>query len=91
MTTEIELFLDACDARLASEALQSAERFFQEVEARFSHFRADSEMVQLNRTPDEVVRVSPDLAKLVELALAAARASDGVFDPTVIDALEAAG
>ena len=37
----------------------------------------------------EAVRVSPDLAELVELALAAARASDGIFDPTVIDALEA--
>jgi thiamine biosynthesis lipoprotein len=91
MTTEIELFVDADDARLASEALRSAQCFFQEVGARFSRFRADSELVQLNRTAGEAVRVSPDLAELIELALAAARASDGVFDPTVIDALEAAG
>jgi thiamine biosynthesis lipoprotein len=91
MTTEIELLVDACDARLASEALRSAERLFQEVEARFSRFCADSELVLSNRTPGETVRVSPDLAELVELALAAARASDGIFDPTVIDALEAAG
>ncbi len=91
MTTEIEFLVDACDARLASEALQSVKRFFQEVEARFSRFRADSELVQLNRTPGETVRVSADLAELIELARAAARASDGIFDPTVIDALEAAG
>jgi thiamine biosynthesis lipoprotein len=91
MTTEIELFLDADDAQLASEALQSAEDFFQDVEARFSRFLPDSELMRLNRAPEEVVRVSPDLAELVELAVAAARASDGVFDPTVIDALEAAG
>jgi len=91
MTTEIELLLDASDARQADEALQMAECFFHEVEARFSRFRVDSELVQLNRTPDEAVRVSPDLAELVTLALAAARASDGIFDPTVIDALEAAG
>jgi thiamine biosynthesis lipoprotein len=91
MTTEIELLLDASDAWQSSEALRRAERFFLEVEARFSRFRADSELVQLNRMPDEAVRVSPDLAELVALALAAARASDGVFDPTVIDALEAAG
>jgi len=91
MTTEVELFLDAGDAQLASEALRSAERFFQEVEARFSRFLPDSELVRLNRTPNEAVRVSPDLAELVELALAAARASEGIFDPTVIDALEAAG
>jgi thiamine biosynthesis lipoprotein len=91
MTTEIELFLDAAGVQPASEALRSAERFFREVEARFSRFRAGSELMQLNRMPDEAVHVSPDLAELIELALAAARASDGVFDPTVIDALEAAG
>jgi len=91
MTSEIELFVDAGDARQARKALRSAERLFQEVEARFSRFRADSELVHLNQTQDEAVRVSPDLAELVDLALAAARASDGIFDPTVIDALEAAG
>jgi thiamine biosynthesis lipoprotein len=91
MTTEIELFVDADDARLASDALRSAERFFRDVEARFSRFRADSELVHLNRSAGEAVCVSPDLVDLIELALAAARASDGIFDPTVIDALEAAG
>jgi thiamine biosynthesis lipoprotein len=91
MTTEIELFLDAGDAQLAREALQGVERFFQEMEARFSRFRTESELAQLNQAPDEAVRVSPDLAELIDLALAAARASDGIFDPTVIDALEAAG
>jgi thiamine biosynthesis lipoprotein len=91
MTTDIELFSDAGDSRLASEALQSARRFFQEVEARFSRFRPDSELVQLNRLPGEAMRVSPDLAELVALALEAARISDGIFDPTVIDALEMAG
>jgi thiamine biosynthesis lipoprotein len=91
MTTEIELLVDTNDARLASEALRSTERLFREVEARFSRFRADSELVQLNQTPDEAVRVSPDLVELIGLALAAAQASDGIFDPTVIDALEAAG
>jgi thiamine biosynthesis lipoprotein len=91
MTTEIELFLGACDARVASEALRSAERLFREVEAAFGRFRADSQLVHLNRTPDEAVRVSPDLVELIELALAAAWASDGIFDPTMIDALEAAG
>lgn len=91
MTTDIELFVHAGDARIANEALQSAELFFRDVEARFSRFRSDSELARLNRTPGGAVRVSPDLAELIELALVAARASDGIFDPTVIDALEAAG
>lgn len=91
MTTEIELFVDAGDARLAHKALRGATRFLHRVEARFSRFRAGSELVQLNQAPGEAVRISTDLAALIELALAAARASDGIFDPTVIDAVEAAG
>jgi FAD:protein FMN transferase len=91
MTTDIELFLDASDGRLASEALRRAEALFRDVEARFSRFRDDSELVQLNRSQDKAVQVSPDLAELVALAIAAARKSAGIFDPTVIDALEAAG
>ncbi len=91
MTTEIELFVDAHDALLAGEGLQKAERFFHEVEARFSRFQPDSELAELNRTPEQAVPVAPDLAELIGLALAAARDSGGVFDPTVIDALEAAG
>jgi thiamine biosynthesis lipoprotein len=91
MTTDIELFVDASDSPRAIEVLSGAERFFQDVEARFSRFRDDSELVRLNQTPGEAVRVSADLAELVSLALEAARASNGVFDPTVIDALEAAG
>ncbi len=91
MTTDIELVVEASDARRASEALQSAERFFQAVEVRFSRFRADSELGQLNQASGEPVHVSADLAELIELALAAAWASDGIFDPTVIGLLEAAG
>jgi len=91
MTTEIELFVDGSDAKLAREALRGTERFFHKVEARFSRFRAGSELAQLNLASGQVASVSPDLAELVELALAAARASDGIFDPTVIGALEAAG
>jgi thiamine biosynthesis lipoprotein len=91
MTTEIELFIDVKDAPVAREALQAAQSFFEGVEARFSRFRPDSELSRLNNTPGKPVRVSPDLAELVGLALSAARDSDGIFDPTVIDALEAAG
>jgi thiamine biosynthesis lipoprotein len=91
MTTEIELLIDAGDARLARDALRGVERFFYHVGARLSRFRASSELVRLNRAPGEAVRVSPDLAELIGLALAAAQASDGIFDPTVIDELEAAG
>ena len=91
MTTEIELFLDAAAAQAGPAALEEVERFFMSVEARFSRFRTDSELAQLNRASGREAHVSADLVELVSLALAAARSSDGVFDPTVIDALEAAG
>ena len=91
MTTDIELFLDASDGGLGREVLRRAEDLFRDVEARFSRFLDDSELSQLNRIQAESVQVSPDLAELVALAIAAARNSDGIFDPTVIDALEAAG
>ena len=91
MTTDIELFLDAGDAQAGREALERAEHFFYDVEARFSRFLPDSELSQLNRTHDQDAPVAPDLAELIGKALAAARMSEGIFDPTVIDALEAAG
>jgi thiamine biosynthesis lipoprotein len=91
MTTDIELFLDARDARSARGALEQAERFFYDVEARFSRFLPESELSRLNRIHDEDVPVASDLAELIGKALAAARTSEGIFDPTVIDALEAAG
>jgi FAD:protein FMN transferase len=91
MTTGIELFLDAEDVGAAEKALAEAERFFFQVEARFSRFRAESELSQLNAASGDTSEVSPDLAELVGSALAAARLSGGIFDPTIIDKLEAAG
>jgi len=91
MTTGIELFLDAEDAGAAEKALAEAERFFFQVEARFSRFRVDSELSQLNAASGKTSEVSPDLAELVGLALAAAQMSGGIFDPTIIDKLETAG
>jgi thiamine biosynthesis lipoprotein len=100
MTTDIELFLvpDACtcgagtgDPELAADALAETEEFFRNVEARFSRFRKDSELVQLNRAAGRPFPASADLCELVQLAVAAAETSQGIFDPTIIGALEAAG
>jgi thiamine biosynthesis lipoprotein len=94
MTTDIELFLDT-PAEVADEdarqVLAEVERFFQSVDARFSRFRADSELSALNAASGRTVAVSPDLAALVRLALDASVTTGGIFDPTMIDALEAAG
>lgn len=93
MTTDIEILLCCDDVAAAGAALSTTEVFFRTVENRFSRFIPDSELMQLNRTglAGQPVPVSDDFAELVQLALAAAELSAGVFDPTVIDALEAAG
>jgi thiamine biosynthesis lipoprotein len=91
MTTEIELYLRNDDRQLAAEALAAVQDFFYSVEARFSRFRPDSELSNLNRASGSTIQVSPDLCELIELAMAAAEDSGGLFDPTIIGALEAAG
>jgi FAD:protein FMN transferase len=86
MGTEIELFLDTEEP---TAAVLSAEAEFHRLEALFSRFRADSELSRLNETGE--IRVGADLVYVVERALAARERTGGRFDPTVHDALVAAG
>ena len=86
MGTEIELLVDA---EGADEALAAAEGEFHRLEALLSRFREDSELSRLNR--DGTIDAGPDLLRVVELALAARERTSGRFDPTVHDALVAAG
>jgi len=57
----------------------------------WSRFRDDSELNALNRDPAPCVDVSDDLATAVERAVLAWELTGGRFDPTVHDALVAAG
>ena len=66
------------------------------LDAACSRFRADSEIVALDRVPQwrgrtGPVKVSPLLAEAVGVALRAARATDGDVDPTVGGAMSTAG
>ena len=81
MGTEIELLGDA--------GFDLAEAEFHRLEAVMSRFRDDSELSRLNR--DGELDASPDLVRVVELALDARERTAGRFDPTVHDALVAAG
>ena len=75
-------FLDA--------ALDRAEARLDELEARWSRFRSDSELSRLNRV-GELDGASDDLLDAVDAALEGWRATDARFDPTVHDALVQAG
>ena len=86
MGTEVELLLDASDD---CTAFAQAEREFHRLEALLSRFRPDSQLSRLNRAGE--LRVGPELLDITELALAGRARTGGRFDPTVHDALVAAG
>ncbi len=86
MGTEIELLVDA---EGAERALDAAENEVHRLEALLSRFRDDSELSRLNR--DGAIEPGPDLERIVALALEARDRTAGRFDPTVHDALVAAG
>jgi thiamine biosynthesis lipoprotein len=56
-----------------------------------SRFREDSEVSGLHRNAGHAVRISPLLAEAIEVALRAARLSDGLVDPTVGNAVRELG
>lgn len=90
MGTDVELLLDAPAGERAERALDRAEAELERLEQVLSRFRSDSELSRLNRD-GHVAEASADLVRVVELALAGREATGGRFDPTVHDALVAAG
>jgi thiamine biosynthesis lipoprotein len=86
MGTEIELLVDADGA---GRELAAAEAEFHRLEASMSRFRPESELSRLNS--EGMLEASADLVRVVELALDARDRTEGRFDPTVHDALVAAG
>jgi FAD:protein FMN transferase len=71
--------------------LAAIRALFARYDARFSRFRADSELTAVNRAASEAVIVSPAFARVLGVALAAAARTDGLVDPTLGGAVEAAG
>jgi thiamine biosynthesis lipoprotein len=64
-------------------ALQRALRWFATVEHTCSRFDPNSELRQLIARPGEPVQVSPVLFDAVRFAVHLARATGGIFDPTI--------
>lgn len=83
-----------CDLTLLGgtpELLDFAVDRVEELEARWSRFRPTSELLRLHGHPGRPVVVSDDTFAVLELALAAWRDTRGAFDPSVHDAVRAAG
>jgi FAD:protein FMN transferase len=89
MGTQIELLLDAEPSAEGELAFARAEREFERLEALLSRFRPDSQLSALNRLGS--FDAGDDLLAVTRLALEARERTEGRFDPTVHDALVAAG
>jgi thiamine biosynthesis lipoprotein len=85
----MELLLEAEPTRENAAAMSEVEAEFHRLDALLSRFRPDSELSVLNRCG--ALFVGPELLDVVELALAARSRTGGRFDPTVHDAVVAAG
>jgi len=89
MGTDVEFLVEAEPSSETAEALEAVEAEFHRFDALLSRFRADSELSVLNRCG--ALYAGPELLDVVELALAARWCTGGRFDPTVHDAVIAAG
>jgi FAD:protein FMN transferase len=79
------------DAVEAAVAVAAARRRLAAWHGQFSRFEPDSELTRLNRDPAETVLVSPLMRRVVEAGVQAARATDGLVDPTLLTQIERAG
>ena len=87
MGTTVESFSEAGPE--GREALPGVEVEFERLESILSRFRPDSELSRLNR--EGRIEADPDLLRVTRLALEARECTRGRFDPTVHDAVVAAG
>lgn len=81
---EVSVYTDNADTAAGIETL------FRQAEQMMSRFLPDSELSRLN-TADASQTVSPALFGVIETALWAAQQTGGLYDPTILADLEAAG
>ena len=87
MNTTVDLTYFGPDSQIGA----YVENFFERSEQRFSRFRPSSELVVLNDCDEPECDVSAELFELLEAAKWANRATNGLFEPAVLDQLERAG
>jgi thiamine biosynthesis lipoprotein len=90
MGSRISVKIDA-EERAAQVGFQIAQEFFARIEALLTRFKPTSELSHLNAHAGQWIALSPIFWGVLEAALALARETGGLFDPTVLPALEAAG
>jgi FAD:protein FMN transferase len=92
MGTDVAVLAPGTTAPGRFDELTAAVRnVFEELEQVFSRFRSDSELCAVNAHAGSWVEVTRVFANVLRFAIRGAQATGGLFDPTVLRALEAAG
>lgn len=91
MDTNVDLGVVEPGDAASVAALDAVEALFLHYDRTLTRFSSESELAALNRSAGAPFQASPLLFEAVAAALSAAEASNGIFDPTVLDALVAAG
>jgi thiamine biosynthesis lipoprotein len=89
MGTWVECLVEAPHSAPLRAAFAHVEHEFGRLERKLSRFRADSELSRLNR--ERAIEASDELLELATVAIQARELTGGRFDPTLHDALVAAG
>ena len=87
MGTELQLVVHVDDAAV----LDTLTTRLDDLERRWSRFLPESELTAINTAGGAPVIVSPETSRLVAQAIDAWHQTDGLFDPTICEALVAAG
>lgn len=93
MATDVSVQI-AAPVTLRAEAEAAADAcmaWFDEIDARLSRFRPESELSRMNAAAGEWFAASETLYDCIALAVASAQASDGLFDPTMLRQLRDLG
>lgn len=88
MGTRVTVLAPRADLPVAESVVRS---LFEAWEGALSRFRPDSELSHVNRQAGRSVIVTKLFATVLTTALAAARATDGMYDPTLLPQLVRAG
>ena len=91
MGTTVIMLAPWVSAREHERVCRRVEAVFTREEARFSRFRGTSELTRVNRAAGTWMPVSARFQEVVRLALSQAERTEGLFDPTVLGAVIAAG
>jgi len=73
------------------EKFQEAFDCFTQVVKKYTRFDSSSELAKLNNSNGEAFKVSPEMFRLIKYMLELSNLTNGRYDPTIIDLLEAYG